>query len=540
MTYFKQLLSFLLLVTTLSAVEISTTATAEGSDIKLDTNRTQKVFGHQLFNGSFATNKQHRYNPNYTINVGDIVNVQMWGALDFQAPLTVDSQGNIFMPKVGSLHVLGIKNHKLTKVLQSFIEKVYKHNVYVYADLQNYQPVSIFVTGSVNKPGLYEGLSSDSVLQFIDKAKGIDSEYGSYRNITVLRDNKELAKIDLYSFLVDGKLSTLQFHMGDVIVVNHISNYVQVTGDVKRPYRIELVGKTITAKELMNTSLPNPSATNFTVTHYTDNDAEVKLYSLKDDLSVEISHGDKVDILPDHNNQSISIGIKGEHDNMHTLVVKKGKSLGLLLKEINFSEFSNKPAIQLFRKSVARIQKQLIESNLKDLEASTLTTGSLTAEESLIRKQEAELVLSFIERARKIEPKGQVVINDNTKLDEIILEDGDTIFIPKTSKMVVVQGEVMLPGAQTQIENMEFSDYILSCGGYSRRANLDAILLLKANGKVVSYEESAWFSNAPKVEGGDSILVLARVESKYLQVVKDMTQIIYQIAVGSAVVLNAF
>ena len=509
-----------------------------------DTNTTmvlesKKVFGFRLFNGSFAQNKQHRYNPNYLINIGDIVNIRLWGAFDFNASIPVDSQGNIFLPKVGTIKVAGLKNEELSNILQNRIKSVFKKNVYVYADLGNYQPVSVFVTGAVNKPGLYEGLSSDSIIQFLDKARGIESVYGSYRNITVLRQNKPLKSFDLYNFLLNGKLDEFQFRNGDVINVESIKNYVEITGDVKRPYRFEMKHDTIKLNEILAASLPNPTATNFTVTKWNqDNEQTVKIYSIKDNKNLVIHSGEVVNFLPDHNAKSISVKISGEHLGLHNIVVPKGTTLAEVLKQIKVSPLSDMDSFQLYRQSIAQEQKKLLNAQLDDLEAKTLTTGSMSTEEAIIRKQEAQLVMNFIKRARKVKLKGEVVINKDTNLSLITLEDGDELYIPKRSHMVIVQGEVMLPGAQSYVKNMSFDDYINSCGGYSFRANTDNVLIIKKSGKVINYNPSSSFGDDYKVQPGDAILVMGKVDTKYLQVVKDITQIVYQIAVGAAVVLR--
>jgi protein involved in polysaccharide export with SLBB domain len=104
--------------------------------------------------------------------------------------------------------------------------------------------------------------------------------------------------------------------------------------------------------------------------------------------------------------------------------------------------------------------------------------------------------------------------------------------------MIIVQGEVMLPGAQSYVEKMSFDDYINSCGGYSFRANKDSVLIIKKNGQVISYDADSTFGKEYKVEPGDDILVMGEVDTKYLQVVKDITQIVYQIAVGARIVLR--
>jgi len=222
-------------------------------------------------------------------------------------------------------------------------------------------------------------------------------------------------------------------------------------------------------------------------------------------------------------------------------MVKKGENLKNLLSKIILTPLSDINAVKLYRKSVASRQKKLIDANLKDLEARVMTTGSSTTEEAKIRKEESTLVLDFIRRASKIQPKGQVIINNATDLSNIILEDGDRVYIPKKSHIIVVEGEVALPNAQTFVSGYSISDYIDSCGGFSSRANREKVLLVKKNGQVITYNANSWWNDTIlEIEAGDSILVLGRVDSKNLQITSSITQILYQIAVGAAVVLRAF
>ncbi len=534
------LLTWLFFGTVLWAVNISTEATPDTTERNITrVEASSKVFGYHLFNGSFSENRQFRYNPNYLVNIGDTVNLKLWGAFDLDTQLSVDSQGHIFIPKVGTVSVIGIRNDQLSKSIQASVKEVYKTNVFVYADLANYQPVSLFVTGAVNRPGLYEGLSSDSIIQFIDKASGIDTESGSFRDIKVLRQNKLVKQVDLYEFLIFGTLELFQFRMGDVIVVESIKRYIEVTGDVKRPYRYELLKPSISLAGLQKTVLPNPTATNVVITRWDkDNVQSVRIHDMATNSKLRVNSGESIRFIPDHTAQNIEIEISGEHANIHNLVVAKGTSLAEVFSTLRMSALSDPEAFQIFRKSIATQQKKLISAQLNDLETKTLTTGSVTTEEALIRKQEAALVLNFIERARQVEPKGQVIINKDTDLSQVFLEDGDNIYIPKKSHMVIVQGEVMLPGAQTYVSDMSFDEYIASCGGYSFRADDENVIIIQKNGKVINYDPSSYMGDDYAVQPGDSILVVGKVDSKFLQVVKDITQIVYQIAVGAAVVIN--
>jgi len=523
-------------VAEVSQSAFTTTDTTSVKDKKVD--ESVKVFGHNLFNGSFSNPTKYRYNPEYRISIGDTINIKMWGAFDFASKTTVDSKGNIFIPKVGVVKVVGIKNEALNWKVKTTVKRVFKKSVFSYADLESFQSVSIFVTGAVNKPGLYDGLSSDSIIQFIDKAKGIDSTSGSYRNIKVLRKNKTKYTVDLYDFMISGSLKLFQFHMGDVIVVDAIKNYIEITGDVKRPYRFELKDNTIKLDKVLKAVLPNPTLTNFTVTKFNkENEKIIQIYPIKENLDMLLHSGDSVDFIPDNSAKQIKIEISGEHLNTHTLIVDKGTTLQDVYETIQFSEMSDKLSFQLFRQSIAAQQKALLFAQLNDLEAKTLTAGSVSTEEAIIRKQEAALVLNFIERAKKAEPKGQVVINANSDLSQVYLEDGDNIFIPKKSNMIVIQGEVMLPGAQTYVAGLSFDEYMDSCGGFSYNADTEKVLIIKPNGKVTAYDADS-FGSSYEVQAGDAILVLGNIDSKHLQVVKDITQIVYQIAVSAAVVLT--
>ncbi len=536
----KTIFTTLLLSVTAFGVEIATPQdNSSNIDSLLTKKNITKVFGANLFNGSFSQNKQHRYNPEYLISIGDTIDLKIWGAFEFATKITVDSQGNIFIPKVGIVNILGIKNSKLNQYVNSAVKKIFRKSVFVYADLASYQPVSIFVTGAVNKPGLYDGLSSDSVIQFIDKAQGIEANSGSYRKIKILRQNKEIENIDLYQFLLSGSLKLFQFRMGDVIVIETIENYIEISGDVKRPYRFEMNKSSVLLEEVLDVVIPNPTLTNFTITKYNqDNEQEIEIFSIKDNLNKVVHSGESINFIPDHSPNNISITISGEHSNIHNIVVKKGTSLQEVFDTIALNNMSDADSFQLFRKSIAIEQKNLLLSQLDDLESKTLTAGSLTVEESTIRKQEASLVQNFIERAKKIEYKGQVIINKESNLSNIFLEDGDNIYIPKKSNMIIVQGEVMLPSAQTFVEDMSFDEYINSCGGYSFRADDEKILIIQKNGQVFTYDATTFFGDDYKVKAGDSILVLGKVDTKYLQVVKDITQIIYQLALGASVVLR--
>ncbi len=502
---------------------------------------TKVVFGFHLFNGNFTQASQFLYNPDYKIAIGDKINFRMWGAVEFHQELMVDSQGNIFIPAVGAVNLLGVRNGDLVKVLKSSIAKIYKNNVFVYADMNVYQNVSIFVTGNVNKPGLYQGLSSDSIVQYLDKAGGINLEYGSFRDIEILRDNKPVLKVDLYNFLLNGKVQLFPFRTGDVILVKNLQEYVSVKGEVQKPYRFELKDDIKTLEDIAIISGAKPIVTNAIVRSYLPNNIlDIISYNKNQFQNVLLKTGDEIEFRPDYNSKNISVSIEGEHDGLHSLIIKKGTTLKELIRLIKVNKQSNIEAIQVFRKSVANSQKQLIESQQKEHETLALTSSSITTQETAVRSSQANMILEFIQRAKNIQPKGQIVLDSQEAYATTILEEGDIINIPTKNNLVLVQGEVAIPGAFIYEPNKNLQYYIKLAGDFTERANKKRILLIRANGKAERYNGS-WYalSSAPGLNPGDSLLVLPAIETgRNLQITSILTQILYQIAIATKVVLD--
>lgn len=140
------------------------------------------------------------------------------------------------------------------------------------------------------------------------------------------------------------------------------------------------------------------------------------------------------------------------------------------------------------------------------------------------------MLSSFIDRARKVEPEGIVVVGSGGKIADIALENGDVIVIPEKTDVVMISGEVIMPQAVVWNEKRDMEDYIRSAGGFSNRADTSNILVVHPDGEVTP--------KAKKVLPGDQILVLPRVDSKNMQAVKEVSEILYQVAVACKVILD--
>ncbi|EAI8832740.1 polysaccharide export protein [Campylobacter coli] len=540
----KILILFLSCIFCFGAVDVSQIGSSGNSSITSSSQNVENniskstpaqipVFGAELFNGNFKNYTQRVYNPDYKIAVGDQISLKIWGAVEFEQILVVDSQGNIFIPKVGAVNLLGVKNSALVSVIKAQVNKIYKNNVFVYADMNAYQNVSVFVTGSVNAPGLYQGLSSDSVIQYLDKAGGINLEYGSFRDIQILRNNTVIKKIDLYDFLLKGQMNLFPFRSGDVVLVGNIQSYVFANGDVQKPFRFELANDIKTLADLARVSGARPIVTNAVLRSYgNDHRLEISAYNKMQFSKVLLKTGDEVQFNPEYISQNISITVNGEHSGLKTLVVRKGTTLEDVSRLIVANGQSDMNALQVFRKSVAKTQKDLIKAQLKELETLALTSSSVTSQGAAIKAEQAKLILEFIQRAKGVEPKGQIVIDKPKSYGSVLLEEGDIINVPSKNNLVIVQGEVTLPGAFVYNKGESLKYYINLAGGYGERADASKVLVIHNNGKAQKY------SGSIDMMPGDSVLVLPKVDSENLQIFSMLTQILYQIAVATNVVLK--
>ncbi|MDI5985032.1 SLBB domain-containing protein [Halomonas sp. M4R5S39] len=489
-------------------------------------------FGANLFEGGFRGTAADGLNPGYRVKPGDQVTLRAWGAVEIDRVLTVDAQGNIFIPSIGPLEVQGQNSEQLDSSVRQAIQSVYPDNVEVYTNLQGVQPVGVFVTGYVENPGRYAGTPSDSLLYFLDQAGGIDNELGSFRNIRVIRDNQVVARVDLYDFLLDGEIARPQLRDGDTIVVEERGPSIAVVGDVQREYRYELVGERLTGAEVANLARLKAGVSHVLVRGSRDDGPFARYFPLNAFNGQTVRSGDEVTFSADQRDETIVVRIEGSHYGPSRYALPRDARLSELLDAIAVPEdMTAGYSVSLRRDSVAEQQRQSLEDSLRRLETTYLGAPTRTDEEARTRVQEAKLIQDFVARAREVEPSGRLVVAQDDRISDIRLQDGDVITIPEISDSILVSGEIVVPQAAVYNPGMSVRDYIEAAGGFTQRADDDHILVARQNGAVVNARNIT-------LRPGDEILVMPKVPSNNLQLASTITQILYQIAVATKVALD--
>jgi protein involved in polysaccharide export with SLBB domain len=497
-------------------------------------------YGANLFQGGFETERSDGLNSSYLVAPGDKISIQMWGTVNRADVMTVDNQGNIFIPDVGPVKVKDVPANRINAIVTQSIKSIYTNNVSIYVNLLTSTPVSVFVAGPVLRPGQYAGLASDSVLFYLKRAGGIDPYRGSYRNIKVLRNQQVVLDYDLYDFLKEGKLAGFSFKDEDVILVKEQGAMVTVEGAARYPFRFELLQEKASGDDLIYYSRPLEKTSHVAITG-NRNTGPISVYLPIDEFDeFKMVDGDAVLFNDDLRPQVLSIQISGSYFGPSFYTVDTNTRLLDILSHIEVDpNQANYSAIYIKRKSVVEQQKMLIDESLNRLERSIFTAPASSDGEARIRSQEAQLVSQFVAKARLIEPLGKVILSENGKVANIRLEQGDEIVIPAQTDLIQVSGEVLMPQAIVYNPNATIRDYVAWAGGFSERANDERIAVVRANGLTIFIDsQSSWFeySNKHSLQAGDQILVLPKIETKLLQAVKDITQVVYQIAIAANVV----
>ena len=208
--------------------------------------RTLPMYGYDLFSGvpsTFAPGDRIPVTSDYVIGPGDEIIIRAWGQIDIDYRVVVDRNGNISIPKVGTINVAGIKYQDLNSYLKSAIGRIYR-NFELNAAMGELRSIQILVVGQAQRPGTYT-VSSLSTLVNALFASGGPSVKGSMRRIQLKRGNDVVTEFDLYDLLAKGdKSKDVRLLPGDVIYIPPIGRLVAISGSVNTPAIFELKAQT--------------------------------------------------------------------------------------------------------------------------------------------------------------------------------------------------------------------------------------------------------------------------------------------------------
>ena len=215
---------------------------------------TSGIFGHSIFRHqslTFAPNENIATPENYKLGPGDEVFIDIWGANKASIRETISPDGFIIIDNYGLLPLNGLTIKDAEKFVRKQLGRIYSISG---SDAQSdmklslgaVRTINVNVMGEVTTPGTYYMSSMSSVYHALYMAGGF-TNLGSVRNISLVRDGKEIAKVDIYDFLINGNSADdIILREGDIVIVPTYDMLVTIDGNVKRPMIYEMIeGETV-------------------------------------------------------------------------------------------------------------------------------------------------------------------------------------------------------------------------------------------------------------------------------------------------------
>jgi protein involved in polysaccharide export with SLBB domain len=491
------------------------------------------VFGASLFTGQ-AQSSSDAPNPNYVLAPGDRISVRAWGAVDAEQVSQIDPAGNLFLPNIGPIRVAGTRVGDLQRVVEGEIRRVYTQQVQVYATVLSTQRIGVFVAGFVKSPGRYAGVASDSILDFLLRAGGVDPARGSFREVSVQRGGATVTSLDLYRFLMDGNIPQIRLQEGDTIVVGRQRPLVGADGAVRNNYLFESAQRgPMRGQDLINYARPLPAATNAVVRGVRNAQPFSRYVTMTELARQTLQDQDTVTFVADVALRSVRVTIEGSRLYPSVLVAERDFSLCQILDHVAVDPMlANTSAVFLLRPRLAMQQKRAIDDSLDRLERQLFLSPSMTPGVAAARTAEANLVLSYISRARRSLPEGRlVVVNEDGTCAPVRLEDGDVIVIPERSQTVMVQGEVRMPRAVLWRDGMSIDQYLEQAGGLTARGARSTLMLRRPSGQVILEPRQS-------PQAGDELIALPYLDPKYFVMGQEFITAIFQVALAARVFQN--
>jgi polysaccharide export outer membrane protein len=205
--------------------------------VAADTGKILPIFGAQLFRdvpATFAPLDRVPVPANYVVGPGDGLLLRAWGSITFYMRVTVDRDGNIYIPHIGTLPIAGIRYAELRDYLSAQISTSFK-KFELNVEMEQLRAIQVFVVGRTRRPGSYTISSLSSLVDALFVSGG-PSSTGSMRRIEVKRGGSVVTELDLYSFLLDGdKSKDINLVPGDIIYDPPAGPRVALIGSVSQP-----------------------------------------------------------------------------------------------------------------------------------------------------------------------------------------------------------------------------------------------------------------------------------------------------------------
>ena len=203
---------------------------------------TRVIFGHDVFNNknlTFQSSMNLATPQNYVLGPGDAVNIDVWGVSQTSTTEVISPDGTITVSGVGLVKLAGLTVNQAKNRLRSVMGQYYQGSQ-IEMTLGQTRSITVSVMGEVKVPGTYTMSAFATVYNALYMAGG-PNDIGTLRNVRVFRNGRQITTVDVYDFLLNGKLSgDVRLEDNDIVTVAPYEALVSITGKVKRPMYYEM------------------------------------------------------------------------------------------------------------------------------------------------------------------------------------------------------------------------------------------------------------------------------------------------------------
>ena len=266
--------------------------------------------------------------------------------------------------------------------------------------------------------------------------------------------------------------------------------------------------------------------------------------SSQSDLEFELAPTDKLHIkqLPDLNLQK-TVTIDGEVKFPGTYTIRPGETLSQVVERAGgLTDYAYPKGAVFTRESLREQEQQRLDDAQRRLSRDIALSGPEQAGEQSTIGDDKAAVTQVLDEVAKAQAVGRLVIDlpgllEGQPQKDVRLQDGDSLTVPEVSQAVTVMGEVQYATSHLYDSSLSITDYLNRSGGLALRADEGRIYVIHADGSVGVPNRSRWFGQPDPIEPGDTIVVpLDLTQLSSLELAKDLSQIVYQIALGVSAV----
>lgn len=470
------------------------------TDDDLSISEDLELFGSDFFR-TFQTSFMPINEPNpdssYTLDNGDVLNIQLIGQINTENTFIVNGNGSVNLPEVGQINVAGLTLDEASSIIKAKVNSVLI-GTDAYINLYEIRDVNVLISGNAKNPGVYTLTGNSNILHALTMAGGVN-EFGSYREINLVRNGVVEETLDVYDLLIDGNYNLKKrLRSGDVVFIEARKNIITIDGAIKRPAKYEITENEFLGDVIRYANGLKQTADLLNISLERMLDGSLKSIPIKNISqfnSIIPIEGDLI-YIREYAYRTASISGAVYKPGKYTMA--PGETIEDLIEKAGGFTDNAYPFGAVYENEDAKtINKKAQELLYEEFLDNIIALSQLNIGQNF----DLTPVLKLTEEIKNSKPSGRVVVDlqsDNPD-DFLSISAGDKLIIPERTNSVFVYGEVSSEGAITFVPDEGVDYFVEKSGGYKRFADNESIYILHPNGETQRYSKQRnLFANEPR------------------------------------------